>query len=179
MAKDNERLEERTGSAEELAAVVREAFEQHLEGLWRFLYRMTGQEDDAQELLHETFIRAMKGSAGYRGGKASAWLFAIALNAARDRWRISRGTMGHLGEGAAASRETEPSESAGKAEVGRRVRKAVAGLPEPQRAAVLLSRFEGLAYADLARIEGCSEDAVKQRVRRAMEHLREELKGIE
>ena len=178
MSEKGEPRDEQSLSAPEPIELLEAAFEKHGHGLWRFVLRLTGSQDEADEVVQETFGRAVKGRASFRGGNVSTWLYAIALNVVRSRARASRGTTVRLEDETAASREPEPSESAQTAESGLRVRAAIERLPEPQKVAVLLSRFQGLPYEEIAKIEECSVDAVKQRMRRAMERLREDLKDL-
>lgn len=166
-------------------------FGRHRDRLWRLLLRLADDRAEAEDLLQETFLRALKGSRSFRGqGKFSTWLYAIALNLVRSKWRRQGRTprevsgdpdaLAQAGLGA-RSRDTanDPSALAERMEASQRVRLAVESLPEPQRVAIVLSRYEGMSYEEISRIEDCSIDAVKQRVRRAMIRLSESLKGLD
>jgi len=139
-------------------------YERHRARMWRFLWRATGDAHDTDDLLQETFLRALRAADRFRAGRFTAWLYAIALNLVRSQRRRRRR---HAEPGPAGAGE-DPSDQAARNETAERVRDAIAQLPEPQRAAILLSRYEGLSYEEIAEAEGCSVDAVKQRVRRAM-----------
>jgi RNA polymerase sigma factor (sigma-70 family) len=76
-----------------------------------------------------------------------------------------------------APAELAPDRSLEQRENEQRVRKALGALTPEQREAILLSRYQGLSYAEIAQIAGCSEGAVKTRVFRAMETLKKALAG--
>jgi RNA polymerase sigma-70 factor (ECF subfamily) len=73
-----------------------------------------------------------------------------------------------------APSEYAPDRTLEQRENEQRVRRALASLTAEQREAILLSRYQGLSYAEIAQIAGCSEGAVKTRVFRAMETLEED-----
>ena len=155
--------------------------ERHRDQLWRFLLRVTGNRADAEDMLQETFLRAVRGHEAFRGqGRVSTWLYAIALNLVRSRWRreARRPEPDEVARRLTPVRDEDPAELASRNETAEKVREAVNALPEPQRIALILSRYEGLPYEEIGRIEGCSVDAVKQRVRRGLKKLTEELKDL-
>ena len=155
--------------------------ERHRDRLWRFLVRVTGNRADAEDLLQETFLRAIRGREAFRGaGQVSTWLYAIALNLVRSRWRreARRPEPQEVARRLAPVRPRDPAEQASQNERAERVRKGLDALSEPQRVALILSRYEGLTYEEIGRIEECSVDAVKQRVRRGLKALTEELKDL-
>ena len=76
-----------------------------------------------------------------------------------------------------APAELSPERTLEQRENERRIQKALGALTPEQREAILLSRYQGLSYAEIAQISGCSEGAVKTRVFRAMETLKKALTG--
>jgi len=130
-------------------------------------YRMTGSLADAEDLAQETFIRAYRQIGGYRAAsKFSTWLYRIAINVClnwRQReslrndvhanWADNEGAPGAAGESAPAG-----SELAG------RVQAALLKLPAKQRAAIMLTVYDGLNHAEAAKVLGCSEATVSWRV---------------
>jgi len=74
-----------------------------------------------------------------------------------------------------APAEHSPERTLEQRENERRIQKALGALTPEQREAILLSRYQGLSYAEIAQISGCSEGAVKTRVFRAMETLKKAL----
>ena len=148
--------------------------------LWRLLLRLTGGPQEAEDLLQETFVRVLRSYRTFSGHSSFAtWMYAIALNVFRSRLRKQRRQTPQPVDLMAVSGTASPETSAEQHEAAEQVRRAVQSLPEQQRSAIILSRYEGMSYEQIAEIFGCSVDAVKQRVRRAMAHLRELLKGLE
>jgi RNA polymerase sigma-70 factor (ECF subfamily) len=174
-----------SGSDEDLARLAAGGDPSSLEALiarfrdrlWRLFLRLARGPQEAEDLLQETFVRLLRSHRSFAGhGKFSTWLYAIALNVFRTSLRRRR-EQGLVEEPPAAA--AGPAGRAEQEETVERVRRAVSNLPEPQRTAIVLSRYEGLPYEEIARIEGCSVDVVKQRVRRGLMTLREELKDLQ
>ncbi|HRU04629.1 MAG TPA: sigma-70 family RNA polymerase sigma factor [Candidatus Brocadiia bacterium] len=152
-------------------------FARHQGRVGSVLRRLTRNASDAEELTQETFLRVLRGSELFRGGKFTSWLYRIALNLARDLGRRRKAVTLEREE-ATPSGRAGPSEQAAQAEEAEMVRRALERLPGPQKTAIILSRYEGLSYEEIAEIEECSVDAVKQRVRRGLMALSEDLKGL-
>ncbi len=142
-----------------------------------FLQRMTGSAAVADDLTQVTFVSVVRGRGRFqRGAKVKPWLFAIATNAARD-WRRRSKFESVTDEGDLPEQEAErgPERDPG---LERAVKNALAQLPEAQREAIVLNRFEGLSFAEIAVHAGVTESAVKVRAHRGYERLRELLKGV-
>ncbi|MEE9235525.1 MAG: sigma-70 family RNA polymerase sigma factor [Candidatus Acidoferrales bacterium] len=157
-----------------------------------FVYRLVHEPALAEELAQEVFLRVYRARGSYRPqAKFTTWLFRIAtnvaLNALRDgRMRRARETSlesGRPGPEPLAPREmVDPGGNAEQRmiELERRenIRQAVEGLPEKQRLAVLLHKYQELDYAEIADILGCSESALKSLLFRAYETLRGKLRPL-
>jgi len=161
----------------------------HATPVFHFLCRMLGNEDDANDLAQETFVRVFKSCKSYRAGeKFSTWLFTIAANLARNhfRWRSrhpnvsleaeSAGTEQSLGSTLPAN-SPAPNEAAQAAERAAAVRLAVQKLPEDLRAAIVLCEWEERSVAEAAKILEATPKAVESRLYRARALLRERLKN--
>jgi RNA polymerase sigma-70 factor (ECF subfamily) len=157
--------------------------------VFHFLCRMLGDEDDANDLAQETFVRAYRHRDRFKpDAKFSTWLFAIATNLARNhhRWR-SRHPNVSLDATEENSDQTlgDRLPAAGPAPDGAlqaeerhaAVRAAVEGLPEDMREAIVLCEWEELAMAEAAEILGATPKAVENRLYRARKILRERLKN--
>lgn len=146
--------------------------------LYAFLVRSTGDPAAAQDLFQETFLRVFRDRARYEPRAAFVtWLFTIARHLYLDHVRAGgRAKEILIGSPAAlaAIPDTErgPLRALENAEEERRLAAALVGLPEEDRAILLLSRFEGLRYAEIGKILGISEGAVKVRAHRALLQLR-------
>ena len=160
--------------------------------LVHFLYRMVRDTATAEDLAQEVFLRVYRARKGYApSAKFTTWLFRIATNLALNQLRDSRhrqmevsldapAETDEAGQGSGAATEV-PDDEPGAVERmivrdrTKKIRRAIAALPEKQRAAVLLHKYEELGYGEIARILGCSESALKSLLFRAYETLREEL----
>lgn len=152
-------------------------FSRHVAGVRAHLQRLTGSSAAADDLTQVTFVSVVRGRGRFqRGAKVRPWLYAIATNAARDLAR--RGKFEKVtAEGELPDQEADapPLRDPG---LEKAVRAALAQLPDAQREAILLHRFEGLSFAEIAAHVGLTESAVKVRAHRGYERLRELLKGV-
>jgi RNA polymerase sigma-70 factor (ECF subfamily) len=156
------------GGAEEL-------FERYAPALLKFADRMLSNRDSAEEVTQEVFVKVISRAHQYDGrAPVSSWLFAIAANACRDRRRRDRRAavvpMDSIGDLPARGEGIE-SRLAGR-ERRAAVREALGALSEEQREALVLARYHGLPYAEIARVLGISVGAVKTRIFRAVEALK-------
>lgn len=150
-------------------------FEKYSEPLLRFSDRMLSNRAEAEEITQEVFLKMITRVEQYDGRAAvSSWLFAIAANACRDRLRRTRrAVVVPLDAVAEAPSKTEPVDHrVHERERRQAVRQALAKLSDEQREALVLARYHGMAYADIARTLQISEGAVKTRIFRAMETLK-------
>ena len=155
-------------------------FEKYSRPLLRFTDRMLGNRSEAEEVTQEVFVKMISKVEQYDGrASVASWLFAIASNACRDRLRRStRRPMVSL-EAVAESVSPGTSADARLAEEERRlaVRRALSKLSDEQREALVLARYHDMPYAEIARTLKISEGAVKTRIFRAMETLKETFEG--
>jgi RNA polymerase sigma-70 factor (ECF subfamily) len=151
-------------------------FEKYSEALLRFSDRMLSNRAEAEEITQEVFLKMITRVEQYDGRAAvSSWLYAIAANACRDRLRRSRrATVVPLDAVAEAPSKAEPVDHRVQERERRQaVRRALSRLSEEQREALVLARYHGMPYADIARTLQITEGAVKTRIFRAMETLKE------
>jgi RNA polymerase sigma-70 factor (ECF subfamily) len=150
---------------------------------------MVGNEDDANDLAQETFVRVFKSCKSFRAEqKFSTWLFTIAANLARNhfRWRSRHPNLSldaenseteqTLGSTLPANSPT-PKEAALASERAQAVRAAVKNLPEDLREAIVLCEWEEHSIAEAATILEATPKAVESRLYRARQILRERLKS--
>jgi len=143
-------------------AIVR----RHQAGVYRVALRMLGSRADAQDVTQDTFIRAWRSLARFRGDSAvTTWLYRIVTRRCLDVIAARR-TTEHLDEDRQWS-ATDPSESAEQRERLQAVTRAIATLPAEQRAALVLREFESLSYQEVADVLGTTVPAVKGRIHRA------------
>lgn len=167
---------------------LNDLMERHAQTVFRFLLRMLGNEEDANDLAQETFVRVYRARERYRlEQRFSSWLFTIAANLARNqlRWRSrhpnvpleSNPETGQPGLGDTLCAETEnPRQASEAAERAHAVRAAVQALPDDLREAIVLCEWEELAVAEAATVLQTTPKAVESRLYRARRLLREGLK---
>lgn len=170
-------------------AALNDLMERHATGVFHFLCRMLNNEDDANDLAQETFVRVFRAKESYRPDQRfSTWLFTIAANLARNqiRWRTrhpnvslnaeSAQTEHTLGDTLLSDGPT-PKENALATERAAAVRAAVQGLPQDMREAIVLCEWEERSVIDAAVIIGATPKAVESRLYRARQILRTELQN--
>lgn len=144
-----------------------------------FLERMTGDREEARDLGQEAFYRVFTQAPRYRpAGQFRAWLFSIAGNLARTwlrRRRVLRWISFDVRRHDLPSPGANGHERVEREEGRERVRRALARLPDRQRQAVLLQRFEGMSYQEVAATMGATIPAVESLLQRAMASLRADL----
>jgi RNA polymerase sigma-70 factor (ECF subfamily) len=152
--------------------------------IYALAYRQIGREEDARDVCQETFLRAYRALGGFRGqAKFSSWLYRIAINLCRDWMRRERRTPVmqapeevDLMELAAAREPAESIEDRiARNDLSRAVERAMAVLPEEQRAAIVLKEYHGLTFQEIADLVGCPLSTVKTRLYQGLTVLRREL----
>lgn len=156
--------------------------ERHRTPLVHFLYRMVGNQAISEELAQEVFLRVYRSRTSYEPtAKFTTWLYRIATHLALNSLRDGKKEKGHQSldeevmEGIdrqVASPDRNVEEELLRQARFREIRAAVEALPEKQRAAVLLHKYQGLGYAQIAKVLDTSESAVKSLLFRAYETLR-------
>jgi RNA polymerase sigma-70 factor, ECF subfamily len=137
------------------AAAFETLVRQYQKMIHSLAFRMSGSWDDAQDLAQDTFIQAFRQLATFRGdAQFSSWLYRIAINQCLNaRKRTQRRTK--LSDEWKA-RSNEPTDDG----VSQRVYEALQQLNPKQRAAVVLTTYEGHNHGSAAKIMGCSETTV-------------------
>ncbi len=159
--------------------------------LVNFLYRMVRNREQAEDLAQEVFLRVYRARKDYvPSAKFTTWLFRIATNLALNSVRDNRYQRMEISLDAPVTTDAEDGDERAVdvaekhanieqhlvEEVRRKmIRHAVDKLPEKQRAAVLLHKYQELDYNEIAKILECSESALKSLLFRAYETLRVEL----
>jgi RNA polymerase sigma-70 factor (ECF subfamily) len=154
------------------------------------LTRFLGPVPQREDLVQDVFLRVVRARDGYRPtARFTTWLYRIVFNLAaneREKLRLRRSVSldeerdGRDARGAPPVPRADPrGESAperlARGDTVRAVRAAIAALPENQRQALILAKYEELPYAEIGLVLGASEKAVKSLVHRARENLRVQL----
>jgi RNA polymerase sigma-70 factor (ECF subfamily) len=171
---------------EQAAVTLPSAALDHLDALYRVARNLTGRDSDAEDLVQETYTRAIAAATQFTTGtNLRAWLFRILRNAHIDAYRRARTNPvdGGFEDEFAAERATSASEPLrGDAELERLrsvvttdIEAALASLSVDARAIILLD-LEGFTETELAETLGCAVGTVKSRLARARATLRERLR---
>lgn len=157
------------------AAGAARLFQRYAAPLLRFTGRILGDPAEAEEITQDVFLKLMVRADQYDGrAPVASWLFAIATNACRDRLRRSARRPSVALEAVTEIREPGIAADERLARRQRReaVRRALSELSLEQREALVLARYHGMPYAEIAKALDISEGAVKTRIFRAMETLK-------
>jgi RNA polymerase sigma-70 factor (ECF subfamily) len=155
--------------------------ERHRGPVVHFLYRMVQNQAVSEELAQEVFLRVYRSRSTYEPtAKFTTWLFRIATHVALNSIRDGKKEKGHESldvetegmERQVADRQPTVEQEMVQNVKLREVRQAIEALPAKQRAAVLMHKYEGLDYAQIAAVLSCSESAIKSLLFRAYESLR-------
>ena len=163
-------------------AAFRELVEAYSRDVFRLAFRITGNEEDAEDTVQETFVRAYQKLGGFEARASfSTWLYRVTANTAIDLLRKRR----RHDRGATPLDETSHSATAPSQErtlFGRQVRdrveSALSDLSELERAAFSLRHFEELSLAEISETLDISVSATKQAVFRAVRKLRSTLASM-
>jgi RNA polymerase sigma-70 factor, ECF subfamily len=174
----DELLLARAGAGDQAAFI--QLYERHRTGVFRFAYRLSGRVEAAEDITHDCFLSLIKKPGNFQPGRAS--LRTYLLSAARNLWlkqlRTSdrESAMDEFEESQFISQDKEPLSRLLDDELSVKVREAVCSLPPMQREALVLFEYEGLALSEIAGIIGTDVGAVKSRLYRAREGLRNSLR---
>ncbi|HKV08313.1 MAG TPA: RNA polymerase sigma factor [Thermoanaerobaculia bacterium] len=165
------------GEADAFALVV----ERHQERLLRLCERLLGDLEEARDAAQEVFLKAYRNAAGARPeGQVYTWLYRIAVNHCLNKLRrrkivrFLRWETPEEGELPAFDPPDHGADPAAALEARRRwqaTKRAIERLPENQRVVLILARFEGLPYRQIAQVLGITEGAVESRLVRAMRRI--------
>jgi len=154
--------------------------------IFALAYRVIGREEEARDVVQETFLRAFRGIKNFRGqAKFSSWVYRIALNLCRD-WirRERRAPIQATPEGidlVELAAEQGPVESietlVARHDLSKIVEQAMALLPDEQRTAIILKEYHGMTFQEIADLQGCPLSTVKTRLYQGLTVLRRHLQA--
>ena len=162
--------------------------------IYGLLYRLTENREEARDLTQETFLRAFQSIVHFRGeSDLRTWIYRIAINQARNRWRwwrrrrrdvtvsidapeVGNGRLG-LVSTLRSRNVKDPEQDALESERERALKKALSSLRRVYREAVVLRDIEGFAYEEIATALDISIGTVKSRLARGRQELRRKLEG--
>ncbi len=168
-------------------AAFEELIRRHERRVFRLLYRMMGNREDAEDLTQETFLSLHRYGHRFRAeARFSTFVYRVAANAALNRRRSlgrGRARVEKLKHRQAAgddlpSAPRDPEDATLGTELTGHVREALDELSPSLRMPVILYDIEGLAYGEIAKVLGIAEGTVKSRIHRARQALRDQLKPL-
>ena len=176
------------------AAAFNRLVEERHGDIYALLYRLTEDPEEARDLTQETFLQAFRHLASFRGdADLRTWLYRIALNQARNRWRwwkrrrrdrtvsldapVSEEIDTPLSAGLAGDEGLDPERQALARERERALHAALKSLSRPYREVIVLRDIEGLSYEEVAATLDMNVGTVKSRLNRGRTELRRRLEG--
>src|SRR5215212_10731431 len=176
------------------AAAFNRLVEERNGDVYALLYRLTEDPEEARDLTQETFLQAFRHLANFRGdADLKTWLYRIAVNQARNRWRwwkrrrrdrtvsldapVSEGVDSPLSAGLAADGGLDPERQALARERELVLHAALQTLSRPYREVIVLRDIEGLSYEEVASTLDLNVGTVKSRLNRGRTELRRRLEG--
>lgn len=169
-------------------AACRQLVDAHQQMVYALGYQLLGSHDEALDLSQDVFLRVFRTIGRFQGRAAlRTWIYRIVVNGARNRrrWfeRHRRASVVQLdahveehGDPPAPADSASPELALDRKESGERVWRALARLPLEQRSAIVLKELHGLRYSEVAYSLGVTTSAVKSRLTRGREALRQELR---
>jgi RNA polymerase sigma-70 factor (ECF subfamily) len=167
----------RQGDADAFRLLV----ERHSHAVFRLAYRMTGNEQDAEDVVQESFLKAYRQLGRFEArANFGTWLYRIVANCAVDLMRVRQGrneqrrseTLDVLNTDNTPTDGQGPERLAESAEIGRRIAAAMSGLTPLERAAFTLRHYEGRSIDEIARALDLGTSSAKHSVFRAVRKLR-------
>lgn len=154
-----------------------ELYDHYFGQIYRFAYSRLRDQDAAEEVTQEVFMKALRAMPRYRpsGHPFSAWLYQITSNAIADHYRQHRATSSLDAAVEVVDPARPVAERVVESAEAQRVWAAIDSLPEQQRTAMTLKLGEDLKLAQIGAIMGKSEGAVKLLVHRGMIGVRQRL----
>ena len=162
--------------------------EQHSRAVFRLAFRMTGNEQDAEDVVQETFLRAYRQLDRYEARASfSTWLYRIASNYSLDLIRMRKRHEDKRERGKAEERDilqTLPVNTPGpdrivySSQVQERVNEALNELSAQERTAFVLRHFEGMSIDEIGETLGTGTNATKHSIFRAVQKLRRSLEPV-
>jgi RNA polymerase sigma-70 factor, ECF subfamily len=151
----------------------------HLDAAYNLARWLTRNERDAEDVVQESYLRAFRFFAGFRGGDARAWLMRIVRNTCYT-WLHANRPLQEATEFdetlfSCDSRSPNPEEAVLRNDRGAVLRKALKALPANSREVLILRELEGLSYKEIADITGMPVGTVMSSLSRARDRLRQAL----
>ena len=176
-------------------AAFREMIRTYQSDVFNLIFRMLGNNEEAEDLAQEVFVTVFKAIDGFRGeSKLSTWLYRIAVNQCKNRFKYlarrhyhTQQTLDEVSERGMTGRDgsatvtlqaqiSRPDRMMEGLQLEQAIQHEIAGLEEDQRVLIILRDVQGLSYQEIATIAQLPEGTVKSRLHRARMTLKDRLK---
>lgn len=148
-------------------------FERHYKPLFGFLYRMTADKENSEDMVQNVFLRMLKYRHTFKGdGEFRTWMYHLARNVLNDYHKRSKRQADPLEHELREVADETQESTIDKEEQVYLLNRALTRLTEENREILVLSRYQELAYSEIARILNISEANVRVRIHRAMAQLK-------
>jgi len=162
---------ERQGICDEI--IFTGFFRQHFQVLRNFLYFKFGNDAMADDMAQEAFVKLWQNCAEVRAPKS--FLYTVASNASLNQIAFEKVILKYAESHESETDYSNPEFLMEQEEFRDKFDRAIAGLTEAQRTALLLNRIEGKKYREIAEMLGISMKAVEKRIHGALVHMREQI----
>lgn len=151
-------------------------FGRYSKQLFRFIFRMTADAEESEDLVQNVFYRMLKYRHTYKGeGEFTTWMYHLTRNVLADYYKKSKRCKYRRevkGYDMVMGVEKPVEEKLGKEQEDQLLHMALDKLRIEEKEVLVLSKFQGLKYEEIGQILNCSEGAVKVRVHRAIHELK-------
>lgn len=147
-------------------------FERYHVRLFNFLLKMTRDKDASQDLTQEVFYKAIKYRRSYKKGKFSSWMYTIARNCFSDYYQTKK-TENQRFEDVEFKTEKKEQNTIENNETIEQLNQALAQLSNSDKELIVMNRYQGIKYQEIAEITGSTAGAVKTKVHRALHKLKD------
>ena len=158
-------------------------YERYNRDVFAYFFRCCADQIKSEDMVHNVFLRLLRYRHTFGGhGEFSYWLFATARNVWFDELRqnnVLKNSYELTESEHRMTAERNPAEEYDRKERELTLRKALLKISDDKREAIILSRFQGLKYKEIALIANCSENTIKSRVQRGLAELKEIIEKIE
>jgi RNA polymerase sigma-70 factor (ECF subfamily) len=158
-------------------------YERHHRDLFGYFYRLTNHATKSEDLVQSVFYRLIKYRHTYRGeGKFVYWMYSIAKNIWLDRLK-KKNIIAYDGDELTMAQHPDHARNAEDlllaTERKNLLKQALQQLSPEKREAIVLSKFQGLKYQEIAQMANCTENAIKSRVQRGLLELKDIMLKLE
>jgi RNA polymerase sigma-70 factor (ECF subfamily) len=153
--------------------------------IFNLAYRMTGSREDADDLTQETFIRVYQNLRRYdRSRKFFTWLYTISINLIRNHLKKNARDVSHLAANSSSLEHQVQGHESGEGDMLSndrmiRLQQVIRNLPVDLREVIILKFVQDLTFEEVANVTGDSVSAVKMRIYRGLEKMKQMMEGID